>query len=76
MALVEIDSDGNEVTADFLRRRGLRDACRAEIGMRLGNPDAEAIGRAALGDLVDAFLHDRQGNAGLFVALLLFPWVR
>jgi hypothetical protein len=66
MPAIEIDADGQELTPEFLRKRGLRGAYRAELGLRLGDARAEKVGRAALADLVDAFLHDRRGNANLF----------
>src|SRR4051812_40789103 len=66
MALIEIDADGNELTPAFLRRRGLRAAIGAEVRLRAGDASAESNARAALGDLVDAFLHNRDGNADLF----------
>lgn len=67
MALIEIDADGNELTPAFLRRRGLRIAVGAEVRLRAGDASAESDARAALGDLVDAFLHDRESNADLFL---------
>ncbi len=66
MALIEIDADGHQLTPEFLRRRGLRAAVGAEVRLRAGDASAERDARAALGDLVDAFLHDRQGNTDLF----------
>jgi hypothetical protein len=66
MALIEIDADGNELTPEFLRRRGLRAAVGAEVRLRAGDASAEPDARAALDDLVDAFLHNRHGNADLF----------
>jgi hypothetical protein len=64
---VRVDDDGELLTPRLLRRRGLRGAHDAEFGLRLGDSEAVEQGRAALGDLVNAFLHDRRGNAALFV---------
>ncbi len=66
MSLVQIDESGQELTPAFLRRRGLRGAVAAEIGLRNGDGRAAEVARRAIADLVEGFLHDRTGNADLF----------
>lgn len=66
MSLVQLDESGQELTPAFLRRHGLRTAVAAEIGLRQGDERAAELARRAIGDLVEAFLHDRTGNADLF----------
>jgi hypothetical protein len=66
VTLVEVDDSGQELTPAFLRRRGLRAAVAAEIGLRKGDDQAPDLARRAIADLVEAFLHDRTGNADLF----------
>lgn len=65
MAFIEADHD-DELTPQDLRRRGLREALRAEFELRRGARRGAARARNAIRDLVDAFLHDRHGNAQLF----------
>lgn len=66
MSLVQLDECGRELTPAFLRRRGLRTAVAAEVGLRHGGEQAAELARRAIADLVEAFLHDRTGNADLF----------
>lgn len=66
MSLVQLDKSGQELTPAFLRRRGLRTAVAAEIGLRNGDQRAAELARRAIADLVEAFLHDRTANANLF----------
>jgi hypothetical protein len=66
MSLVQLDESGQELTPAFLRRRGLRTAVAAEVGLRNGDERAAGLARHAIGDLVEAFLHERTGNADLF----------
>lgn len=66
MSLVQLDESGQELTPAFLRQRGLRTAVAAEIGLRKGDGGAAELARRAIADLVEAFLHDRTGNADLF----------
>lgn len=65
MTLVHLDESGRELTPAFLRRRGLRTAVDAKIGLRKGDDRAAELARRAIADLVEAFLHDRTGNADL-----------
>ncbi len=66
MSLVQLDESGQELTPAFLRRRGLRAALAAEIALRKGDERGAELARGAIADLVEAFLHDRTGNADLF----------
>jgi len=66
MSLVQLDESCQELTPTFLRRRGLRAAVAAEVGLRNGDKRAAKLARRAIGDLVEAFLHDRTANADLF----------
>lgn len=66
MSLVQLDESGQELTPAFLRRRGLRTAFAAEIGLRNGDERGPERARRAIADLVEAFLQDRRGNADLF----------
>lgn len=66
MSLVQLDDSGHELTPRFLRRRGLRTALAAEIALRGGDERGAELARRAIADLVEAFLHDRTGNANLF----------
>jgi hypothetical protein len=66
LSLVQIGESGQELTPAFLRRRGLRTAIAAEMALRAGNEQGAELARRAIADLVEAFLHDRTGNASLF----------
>lgn len=66
VTLVELDGSGQELTPAFLRRRGLRTALAAEIALRNRDERGAGLAREAISDLVEAFLHDRAGNADLF----------
>jgi hypothetical protein len=66
VSLVQVDESGQELTPAFLRRRGLRSALAAEIFLGAGDKRGADLARRAIADLVEAFLHDRTGNAGLF----------
>jgi len=66
VSLVQLDESGQELTPTFLRRRGLRTAVAAEIGLRRRSERAPELARSAIADLVEAFLHDRTGNPDLF----------
>jgi hypothetical protein len=66
VSLVQIDESGQELTPAFLRRRGLRTAVAAEIALHAGDEQGAELARRAIADLVEAFLHDRTGNANLF----------
>lgn len=66
MTLIDLQWHGKELAPDVLRRRGLRGAVAAEVGLAVGSADAETNGRTALRALVDAFLGDRAANADLF----------
>lgn len=48
------------------RLRGIQRAHEGRQQLEKGDPEAEATLRAAIEDLVEAFLHDRRGNADLF----------
>lgn len=60
------DEDGEPLTADRLRKRGLRREREGQIERRFGRGDGETLLRSALQDLVDAFLADRVGQSDLF----------
>src|SRR5271154_2441951 len=66
MTLIQIDTDGNNLTPEFLRRRGLRRSLAAEIALTHQQNGGVEQAREALSDLVDAFLHDRHANADLY----------
>ncbi len=66
MTAIQIDESGQELTPAFFRRRGLRAAVDAQVLLRTGGADGHALARRAISDLVEAFLHDRAGNADLF----------
>jgi hypothetical protein len=66
VSLVQLDQSGQELTPQFLRRRGLRTALAAEITLRAGGGRGAELARRAIADLVEAFLHDRAANADLF----------
>jgi hypothetical protein len=66
MMLIDARYHGPEPTPELLRRRGVQRAVSCDIGLEHGHPNAERDGRAALRDLVDAFLQDRPRNADLF----------
>jgi hypothetical protein len=69
MAYVEIGEDGERITPARLRAGGLRGERDGQILLRYaagGGKASERLLRAALGDLVDAFLIDRVGQADLF----------
>ena len=61
-----IDDDGTVLTSSILRKRGLRAAQQTQMGIRVGARDAEQVGRAALAQIVDAFLLDRASQPSLF----------
>lgn len=64
--MIEIGPDGAELTPDELRRRGVRRALEADLALARSEPRAPREARRALGELVDAFLHDRRRNAVLY----------
>ncbi len=66
MALIQTDADGNDLTPEILRRRGLRRALASEIALTHGREGGADEARAAIADLVEAFLHDRRVNADLY----------
>jgi hypothetical protein len=66
VTLVRIDDSGQELTPAFLRRRGLRTAVAAQVVLVSGGHGGAELARRAIADLVEAFLHDRIGNADLF----------
>jgi hypothetical protein len=66
MVLIDLARHLEAPPAPVLRRRGLRAAYEYRMAVRSGVDDAESTGRAALRDLVDAFLRDRRANADLF----------
>ena len=66
MAYLEVDEEGEMLDSPRLRARGLRRERGAQIERRFGKGDAEPDLRAALKDLVDAFLVDRPGQRDLF----------
>jgi hypothetical protein len=64
--MIQTDASGDGLTPELLRRRGLRRALAAEIALTRGSEDGAEEARAAIGDLVEAFLHDRRANADLY----------
>ena len=66
MPYLEVDKDGEPLTAERLRARGLKGERDGQIERRYGEGDAESALRSALADLVDAFLIDRRGQSDLF----------
>lgn len=66
MSLIQVDESGRALTPRFLRRRGLRTALAAEIAIRNDEDRGGKLARRAIADLVEAFLHDRAANGGLF----------
>jgi len=66
LAYLELDDDGEPLTAQRLRDRGLQRERDGQIERRYGSGDGEATLRSALADLVNAFLTDRRGQADLF----------
>lgn len=66
MPYLEVDEDGEPLTAERLRSRGLRREREGQLKRRYGEGDTESLLRSALADLVDAFLIDRRGQKDLF----------
>lgn len=63
---LEVDENGEVLTARRLRKRGMRKVLDMQMALGRDPSAAEASGRSALHDIVDAFLIDRSGQADLF----------